>query len=565
MKLLDLFQELTIHPKNAKEIKGLILQLAIKGMLTKNWRHKKQVTKSKEEFLKIILSGKTEVLEYSGVKKEKPINPFSKEDESFEVPDTWVWCRFATAAYIVRGGSPRPIKSYITDDPNGLNWIKIGDTKGATKYIESCAEKIIPEGLKKSRYVEPGDFLLSNSMSFGKPYIMKTDGCIHDGWLLIREVKKALDKDYLFYLLSSPYIYSSFKDSAAGGVVQNLNIEKVRQTMLPIPPLEEQKAIVAIVEQLFKEFEALEEQTKVRVQLKEDFVTSALAQLTTENTSQIWSFLQPHFNEFFTEKSGVKKLRESILQLAVQGKLTKHWRAANPNVEPASTLLAKIKAEKEALIKAKKIKKEKPLPEITEEEIPYELPEGWEWVRLGEAFTYGTRDKAESNSVHQDTWVLELEDVEKSSSKLLQKVRFKDRQFRSTKSIFRKGDVIYGKLRPYLDKVIVADEQGVCTTEMIPIKIYSQCSPEYLRLYLKNPSFIEYANSSTHGMNLPRMGTDKAVKAIIALPPTEEQKAIVQTVNTLMSLCDQLDQAIEEGEVQIQQLMQSCSREVFEG
>ncbi|MEL0636757.1 restriction endonuclease subunit S [Marinomonas sp. TI.3.20] len=238
---------------------------------------------------------------------------------------------------------------------------------------------------------------------------------------------------------------------------------------------------------------------------------------------------------------GIKKLRELILELAVRGKLVPQ----DPNDEPAFILLDRIATEKAQLIKDKKIKKQKPLPEIREDEKPFELPNGWEWCRLGESTDYGVCDKAESSDVTSETWVLELEDVEKATSKLLKKIRYKDREFKSSKNRFNEGDVIYGKLRPYLDKVLIADEAGVCTTEMIPIKSYGDLIAEYLRLIMKSPYFIVYANESTHGMNLPRMGTDKARMALLALAPLQEQHRIVAKVDELMSLCDALEAQTE--------------------
>ena len=240
------------------------------------------------------------------------------------------------------------------------------------------------------------------------------------------------------------------------------------------------------------------------------------------------------------ELYGIKKLRELILELAVRGKLVPQ----NPNDEPASVLLERIAAEKAQLVKEKKIKKPKALPKISNEK-PFSVPESWTWTQLGFVTNYGVCEKAESKDVQDSTWVLELEDVEKSTSKLLRKVRFEDRSFKSSKNVFLKKDVIYGKLRPYLDKVIVADEAGVCTTEMIPMRGYCDFSPEFLRLVLKTPYFIEYANSSTHGMNLPRMGTDKAREALIPLVPINEQHRIVAKVDELMALCDQLEHQTE--------------------
>lgn len=241
------------------------------------------------------------------------------------------------------------------------------------------------------------------------------------------------------------------------------------------------------------------------------------------------------------ELYGIKKLRELILELAVRGKLVPQ----DTNDEPADKLLERIAIEKEQLIKDKKIRKQKPLPPVEDNECVYEIPNTWVWTRLGDVTNYGMALKAEPKDVDEFTWVLELEDVEKVTSKLLKKVRYKDRPFKSSKNIFYEGDVIYGKLRPYLDKVLVAGENGVCTTEMIPLRGYKHIEPTFLRLLLKSPKFIEYANASTHGMNLPRMGTDKARLAALPLAPENEQKRIVAKVDELMALCDQLESQTE--------------------
>ena len=143
---------------------------------------------------------------------------------------------------IERGGSPRPIEKYITNQSDGINWIKIGDTSDSM-YITSTAQKIIPEGMKKSRYVRPGDFLLSNSMSFGRPYILKIDGCIHDGWLVLRDEADVFDKQFLYYFLSAPSTYETFKTMAVGGVVNNLNSDMVRKLLVPLCSKDEQRKI----------------------------------------------------------------------------------------------------------------------------------------------------------------------------------------------------------------------------------------------------------------------------------------------------------------------------------
>ena len=161
----------------------------------------------------------------------------------------WKYVKIGDVCTVERGGSPRPIDKFITDDPNGINWIKIGDTTDSM-YITETAQKIIPEGMKKSRYVQPGDFLLSNSMSFGRPYILKIDGCIHDGWLVLRDKDGIFDKRFLYYYLSSPSTYQKFKNMAVGGVVNNLNSEMVRGVTVPVPTMEEQLDIVSTLDKV---------------------------------------------------------------------------------------------------------------------------------------------------------------------------------------------------------------------------------------------------------------------------------------------------------------------------
>jgi len=161
----------------------------------------------------------------------------------------WQIRRLGEICDIERGGSPRPIQNFITSDPDGINWIKIGDATASSKYIYKTAEKIKPDGVKRSRMVYEGDFILSNSMSFGRPYIMKTDGCIHDGWLVLHKPK--VDPDYLYLVLSSDLVFSQFDRLAAGSTVRNLNIGLAKSVEIPYPPLHEQHRIVALLDEAF--------------------------------------------------------------------------------------------------------------------------------------------------------------------------------------------------------------------------------------------------------------------------------------------------------------------------
>ena len=176
----------------------------------------------------------------------------------------WIVKPLGEVVVVERGSSPRPIKKYQTDSDDGVNWIKIGDTKEGAKYVEATKEKITPEGATKSRFVDVGDFILSNSMSFGRPYIMKIQGYIHDGWFVLR-LPENINADYFYHLLSSPYLMEQFQSLAAGAVVKNISGDLVKKAILPIPPLEEQKRIANELDKLSKQIEQLKNIYKVKV------------------------------------------------------------------------------------------------------------------------------------------------------------------------------------------------------------------------------------------------------------------------------------------------------------
>ena len=171
------------------------------------------------------------------------VKPGYKQTEVGVIPEDWDCAKFGEKVKIYRGGSPRPIQNYITHLSTGINWIKIGDVGENDKYIRSTQEKIIPEGVSKSREVHVGDFILSNSMSFGRPYILDIDGCIHDGWLTIQEYKNTFHTEYLYYLLSSNLVYQQYISMAAGSSVKNLNKDKVSALNVIYPTLLEQERI----------------------------------------------------------------------------------------------------------------------------------------------------------------------------------------------------------------------------------------------------------------------------------------------------------------------------------
>ncbi len=252
------------------------------------------------------------------------------------------------------------------------------------------------------------------------------------------------------------------------------------------------------------------------------------------STFTLHTFFQK-FELFADAPNAVGKLREFILQLAARGKLVQQ----SSDDEPASALVLRIKKNLEALRSRKELRGS-PVEALECGDLPA-IPSNWEWVRLGNVVDYGSSDKAESADIPNDTWLLDLEDIEKNTSRLLQRKSFRDSPSKSTKTAFAIGDVLYGKLRPYLNKVIVADAPGYCTTEIIPIRAFGFIDPAYLCCALKRPEFLAYASSKSYGMNLPRLGTEDARRAPFPLPPLAEQKRIVAKVDELMALCDRLE------------------------
>lgn len=204
-------------------------------------------------------------------------SPAYKQTELGLIPEDWEVKEFGDYASIVRGGSPRPIQNFLTTNSDGINWIKIGDVKPEDKYIVSTEEKIIREGKTRSREVHKGDFILSNSMSFGRPYILQIDGCIHDGWLAIQNYQDTFDTDFLYYLLGSDEIFKQYIEMAAGSSVQNLNKEKVAKLLVPIFDKKEQTAIASVLSSMDKEIETLNTKLEKYRNLK----TAMMQQLLT--------------------------------------------------------------------------------------------------------------------------------------------------------------------------------------------------------------------------------------------------------------------------------------------
>lgn len=267
-----------------------------------------------------------------------------KQTEIGLIPDDWEVKSLGDSVDILRGGSPRPIENYLTTNADGINWIKIGDVKPNDKYIRKTEEKIIPEGKSRSREVKKGDFILSNSMSFGRPYILAIDGCIHDGWLTIQKYAETFDKEFLYYLLGSDEVFNQYVQMAAGSSVQNLNKDKVADLQLKIPPLPEQQRIAKAL----SDVDALISTTEKLIQKKKNIKQGAMQNLLT-GKKRLPGFGNKQTDLFVpngTHTKEVKDVSPEQIRLSAKmkqtelGEIPEDWEVKNINKE--CTIKARI-------------------------------------------------------------------------------------------------------------------------------------------------------------------------------------------------------------------------------
>ena len=304
--------------------------------------------------------------------------------------------------------------------------------------------------------------------------------------------------------------------------IQGLSSNQLHSIPIPLPPLQEQHRIV--------------------IKLKE-----------------LISFIDTIESDKADLQSTIQLTKSKILDLAIRGKLVPQ----DPNDEPASVLLERIRTEKEELIKQGKIKRDKKesvifrgddnsyylktgnLKETLDDWQIDDIPETWGLCCLGEVCDYGNCTNIDTKDIPENAWILDLEDIEKDTGKILQKLTKKERNSASTKHLFYKNQVLYSKLRPYLNKVVLADDNGYCTSEILPLNFNSCILPEYAKHYLMSPTFLRYANHCSYGVKMPRLGTQDGKKAVLTIPPINEQKRIADKVSQLFSLLDSIANNID--------------------
>jgi type I restriction enzyme S subunit len=536
--------------------------------LTANWRKENPNIEPAFELLKRIQKEKEQIVKEKKIRKEKPLLKIAKDEIPYNIPEYWTWCRVGESGFTQTGSTP-PKKN----PENYGNFIPfIGPADISNHLMKYPVEGLSELGISVGRLI-PKDSLMMVCIggSIGKCNINEIDVSCNQQINTVTPI--LIPAIYIKTVCQSPFFQRNVLDKSSGSATPIINKGKWEAIPIPLPPLEEQKEIVKVVETLFKEVEQLEQLTVARIGLKEDFVTSALNQLTTNNANQEWIFLQEHFKSFFNETSNIKKLRETVLQLAVQGKLTADWRANHPETEDASVLLKRIQKEKAQLVKDKKIRKEKIFDTIKKEELLHNLPETWVWCRLADITILITDGKHGNcqDEINSGYYFLSAKDVQKG--KLLygnaRQINYKEFAEVHQRTNLEAGDLCIVNTGATVGKsAIVEDNEYTRKTtfqkSVAVVKVLHEfVDINYLDNFIINQTPKLLKKSGGSAINNLLLGDMK--KIITPLPPLDEQKAIVQKVNALMGLCDKLELEVQQSQEHSEQLMQSCLREVFEG
>ena len=427
------------------------------------------------------------------------------EDEiPFDVPEGWEWARLGNLSVAIQYGLSNSAESVgthrllrITDIQDGkVNWnmVPFTTTDNPDTYL-----------------LKAGDIVFARTgATVGKSFLITEIPypSVYASYLIRIRLLDNLPPEYIYQFFDSACYWSQITEKSVGVGQPNCNGTALKKLFIPIPPINEQLRIVPTAQAL------LEYVATIDMNRKELLAT-------------------------------ISNTKAKILDLAIRGKLVPQ----TPDDEPASVLLERIRAEKDELIKQGKIKRNKKESVIfkgddnsyylrsgkLEESLDVwqfdNLPETWEICCLGEVCNYGDCINVDTANIADDAWILELEDIAKDTGKVLKKITKAQRNSTSTKHQFHSGQVLYSKLRPYLNKVVLSDDDGYCTSEILPLEFAKCVIPEYACYYFMSKTFLAYADRCSYGVKMPRLGTTDGKKAIFPLPPLAEQIRIVERIH----------------------------------
>ena len=487
-----------------QELKNSILQLAIQGKLVEQ----RPEEGTAEELYRQIQDEKQRLIKAGKLKKEKPLPKIAEDEKLFDIPGSWRWFRLGEMCNIVNGFTPlRSNESFWKDAT--ISWFTVEDIRLQGRRISRTAQAINKCALATNteRILPPGTILLCCTASVGEYAIAEiplTTNQQFNGLVIKNEFKKLLDSEFLFQIAP---IFKGFLLNLAGKTTFNfISVKKLSNLILPIPPFAEQKRIVAKIEELLPYIDCYE---------------------------QAWSRLE-EFNKRFPDD-----MKKSILQLAIQGKLVEQ----RPEDGTSEELYQRIQEEKQRLIKAGKIKKEKPLPQIAEDEMPFEIPESWMWVRWGdlsESIQYGYNAPAKTSGRIKMVRISDIQDGEVTWGA----VPFCDiKEADIPGYLLEKNDILFARTGGTVGKsYLVKDvpEDSIYAGYLIRTRYSSYLCPEYMKHFMESQLYWTQLKTGTIATAQPNCNGKTLSKMILPLPPLAEQKRIVARLEELLPLCERL-------------------------
>lgn len=468
-----------------------ILDLAIRGKLTKREKGDEPAS-----FLLARIAAEKEKrnARVGRARTSAVPDPIAEDETPFDLPKGWIWCRLGELCESIQYGYNAPAKKQ-----GRIRMVRITDIQDGRVIWSQVPYCDIKESEISGYLLKPGDILFARTGgTVGKSFLVsEVEGeSIYAGYLIRTRYFSYLEERYFKYFMESSLYWEQLREGTIATAQPNCNGKTLSRMKIPLPPLAEQKRIVERIDELLAAV---------------DQYSSAMNKIS----------------------EAADMLEKKVLDLAIRGKLTKREKGDGS----AAKIIDEIAADKAKRIAKKLMRKEKTLPPIMPEDEPFDLPKGWVWCRFGELCAYGQCEAVSFSGLPKNTWALDLEEIEKDTGRLIERKLVKDKQATSGKHLFKKGMLLYSKLRTYLNKVLIADQDGVCTSEIIPIDFYGFVDVAYARIVLMSPYFLSYTASKDYGVKMPRVSTDDMRMAVFPLPPLAEQKRIVERVDAILTEC----------------------------
>ena len=534
-----------------KKLRELILELAVRGKLVPQDANDEPA----RELLKRIQVEKAKLIAEGKLKKEKPLEPISEDEKFLELPSGWEWIRVGSLGNWGAGATPlRSVSRYYGGT---MPWFKSGEL--IADFIDTAEETVTDLALKDCslRLNQPGDVLLAMyGATIGKASILKIAGTTNQAVCACTPNASIFNR-YLLLMLKA--MKSNFVGQGAGGAQPNISREKIIATLTALPPLTEQHRIVAKVDELMALCDQLEQQHSNAQQAHETLVSQLLATLTqSQNAVEFnanWQRIYAHFDVLFTTEASIDALKQTLLQLAVMGKLVPQ----DPNDEPASELLKRIQAEKAKLIAEGKLKKEKPLAPIGEDEKPFELPEGWEWAKVLDCSIFVT-DGEHLTPQRTTNGLVPLVTAKNVRNGYMDyentdfvDVSVAEKCWKRCKP--EQGDLLMVSVGATLGRLTMLHEaKDMVIVRSVTLIRLCLLNSLYLSAAIKSPLIQQAIWGSVRQMAQPGLYLAQSSNLVFPLPPLAEQHRIVAKVDALMALCDQLKTHIQQANQQQQKV-----------